>query len=92
VTLRTLAAISAGVASAAKKKAILTLASGPFNVDGGKITTVTLHLSAEARRLLARSHSLRLRATIVASDPAGATHTATTTVTLRAAKARHGKH
>ena len=88
VTLRTLTAVSASRASIAKKKAILTLASGSFTVAGGAIKTITLHLSAKARKLLARMHVLRVRATIVAHDPAGATHTTLATVTLRALKAK----
>jgi hypothetical protein len=92
VTLRTLDAVSAAAGSAAKsRKAILTLASGSFTVAGGRVKTVTLHLSAKARALLSRSHVLRVRATIVAHDPAGATHTTQTVVTLRAPKAKHGK-
>ncbi len=92
VTLRTLNAVVASLASAAKSKgSILTLATGSFTVAGGKVTTVKLHLSAKARALLARSHVLRARATIVAHDPVGASHTTQIVVTLRAASARRGK-
>jgi hypothetical protein len=92
LTLRTLDAVSASVAGAAKaRRAILTLATGSFTVAGGKVATVVLHLSAKARTLLARSHRLSARATIVAHDPAGGTHTGQTIVTLRAPKAKHGK-
>jgi len=92
VTLRTLSAVIAAAGSAAKTKtSILTLATGSFNVAGGKVETVTLHLTAKARKLLAGSHVLRARATIVAHDPSGATHTTQTTVTLRAPKVGHGK-
>jgi len=92
VTLRTLNAVAASLAGAAKSKgSILTLATGSFTVAGGKVTTVKLHLSAKARVLLARSHVLRARATIVAHDPAGASHTTQIVVTLRVAKARRGK-
>ncbi len=92
VTLRTLKAVVASLASAAKSKgSILTLATGSFTVAGGKVTTVKLHLSAKARALLARSHVLRARATIVAHDPVGASHTTQIVVTLRAASARRGK-
>jgi hypothetical protein len=93
VTLRTLTAVSAG-AHAAKtksKKAILTLASASFSVSGGSVKVVTLHLSAKARRLLARAHKLRARATVLAHDPAGASNTALSVVTLTLAKAKH-KH
>jgi hypothetical protein len=92
VTLRTLNAVAASLAGAAKSKgSILTLATGSFTVAGGKVTTVKLHLSAKARALLARSHVLRARATIVAHDPVGASHTTQIVVTLRAASARRGK-
>ena len=84
VTLRTSGAV---VASARKPRAaVLSLASGSFTVPGGKVKTITLHLSAKARALLAKSHSLRIRVTIVAHDPAGVTHTTQVVVTLHAAK------
>jgi PKD domain len=87
VTLRTLGAVSASVARGAKKS-ILTLAGGSFTVAGGAVKTITLHLSGKARALLARVHVLRVRATIVAHDPTGATHTTVATVTLHALKAK----
>ena len=62
------------------------LATGSFSVVGGGVKNVTLHLSAKAKKLLAKSHTLRVRATIIAHDPAGASHTSQVTVTLRAAK------
>ena len=92
VTLRTLTAVSASAARHKSKKpkaAILTLAVGSFKVTGGHATTIKLHLFAKARTLLARTHVLHARATIVARDPA-ATRTTQTTVTIRAAKATHG--
>ena len=85
VTLRTLSAVIATRAQAAKRKpAILTLASGSFSVAGGKVKTLTLHLSAAARVLLAHAHTLRSRVTLLAHDAAGARHTTETLVTLRA--------
>jgi hypothetical protein len=86
VTLRTLAAVSADLAGAAKSKVsvILTLATGSFTVTGGNVRTVRLHLSRRARALLGRRRVLRVRATILAHDPAGARHVAQTIVTLRA--------
>jgi Immunoglobulin I-set domain len=88
VTLRTLGAVSARVASSAAeaKASVLTLGSGSFSLTGGQAKAITLHLSAKARRLLAHSHSLRARATIVAHNAEGASHTSLATVTLRAAK------
>lgn len=87
VVLRTLGAVKASARLA--KASILTLASGSFTVAGGQSKTITLHLSSKAKKLLAHSHSLRARATVVAHDPAGGAHTSVSTVTLRAAKSHH---
>jgi hypothetical protein len=89
VTLRTLTAVSAGSAKAGAakaKRAILTLASGSFSVAGGGTQTIKLHLSSAARKLLAHSHTLRVRATLVAHDLAGGKHTGVQVLTLRLAK------
>lgn len=92
VTLRTLDAVRvSAVSSATMRRAILTLATGTFTVPGGGVRTVTLHLSAKARALLARSHLLHVQVTIVAHDPAGGTHSGRTIATLRAPRAKHGK-
>ena len=94
VTLRTLNAVSARATAHQSKKpkaAILTLAVGSFKVAGGQVTTVKLHLSSAARTLLAHTHVLRARARIFARDPAGATHTAQTTITIRAARAARSR-
>lgn len=92
LTLRTLNAVIASAGHAGKTKAaILTLAAGSFTVPGGEVKTVTVHLSAKARDLVSRSHTLRVRARVVAHNPAGATHAMQTTVMLRAPKAQHRK-
>jgi hypothetical protein len=94
VTLRTLSAVSASVAGAARAKAsVLTLATGSFSVPGGGVETLTLRVSPKARVLLARSHVLRMRVTIAAHDPAGGTHTgqAIATLHLSLSKNKHGK-
>jgi hypothetical protein len=92
VTLRTIHAVTAELAGAAKAKpAILTLAAASFTVPGGRVKTITLHLSAKARALLLRSHPLRLWARLVLHNAAGANHTEQTIVTLRAPRAKHGK-
>jgi hypothetical protein len=83
ITLRTLSAVAA---AKGKKKAILTLASGSFTVAGGASKSVTLRLSAAARKLLAKSHLLRARATLLAHDSTGKSHTTLVTVTLKPAK------
>jgi PKD repeat protein len=87
VTLRTLAAATA----ATSKRTVLVLATGSFAVPGGQMRVVKLHLSRKARTLLTRSRTLRVRATVLAHDTAGATHTTQVVVTLRAAKPAHGK-
>jgi len=90
VTLRTLKAVVASVGHQAKSKAaILTLATGSFSVTGGKTTTLTLHLSSKARALLAHTHTVSARATIVARDPEGTSHTTSVSLTLRPAKKHH---
>jgi hypothetical protein len=90
VTLRTLRAVIAADGRAEKQRAsVLTLAAGSFTVAGGEVRAVTLHLSTKARALLARSHTLRARATLLAHDLSGASHTTLTIVTLRAPTARH---
>jgi hypothetical protein len=85
VTLRTASAVSA---RAGKKKSVLTLGVGSFSVGGGQVKALTLHLSAQARSLLAHSHSLRVRVTVVASNAAGEEQTVLSTVTLKLAKHR----
>lgn len=86
ITLRTASAVSTG---RGKKKAILTLASGSFSVAGGQAKTLTLHLSAPARALLAKLHSLATLATLVAHDSAGASRTVKSRATLRLVKGKH---
>jgi PQQ-like domain len=90
-TLRTLNAVRAGATGNQARKRILTLATGSFTVAGGRSTTVKLHLTEKARTWLARLHVLRVQATTVAHDPAGAVHTRQTIVTIRATKPRRGR-
>jgi hypothetical protein len=61
----------------------LVLAVAWFAAAGAHVTTATLQLSAKARRLLAHARVMRVRATIVAHDLVGASHTSKTIVTLR---------
>ncbi len=89
VTLKTLTAVSASAHAAKAKKAILTVATGAFSVAGGSAKTVTLHLSALARKLLAHAHVITARATVAAHDPAGEPQTTSKVLTLRPAKAKH---
>ena len=64
----------------------MTLSSGSFSVAGGQSKPVTLHLSKKARKLLAKLHTVRARATIVARNPEGVTHTSVVSVVLKAKK------
>jgi PKD domain-containing protein len=91
VILRTLGAVIAGGANARSKKAsIVTLAAGTFTVAGGKVHAIMLHLSSRARAMLRHAHTMRARATLLAHDPRGASHTTRTVITLRARRApRH---
>jgi Immunoglobulin I-set domain len=92
VTLRTASAVAASAHLAkSKKKAILTLAVGSFSVSGGQSKTVTLHLSAAARKLLAHSHVLAAKATVAAHDSAGDKQTTVKTLSLHLAKAKKRK-
>jgi hypothetical protein len=84
VTLATLTAVSAK-----SRKRILTLGSASFSIAGGQSKAVTVRLSAKARQLLARSHTLRAKATISARDAAGVVHNTQALVTLRATKGKH---
>ncbi len=68
---------------AKKKKSIVTLASGSFSLAGGQVRTLALHLSSKGKALLARSHSLKAKVTLIARDSQSASHTMTFTVTLR---------
>ena len=93
VTLRTLKAIMSSAAGSPKvKPAVLTLGTAAFTVAGGKVVAVVLHLSAKVRTLLERSHTLRVRVTIVTHNAAGATNAGQTITTLLAPKATHGTH
>jgi hypothetical protein len=85
VTLRTLTAVSAKA-----KASVLTLATGSFSVAGGQTKTATLHLSTQARKLLAHSHVLRVRATVLAHNPTGGVHTGQTIAKLHVHKSQRG--
>ncbi len=97
VTLRTIGAVTAGAGGGPhgqvkRKAAVLTLAASTFKLAGGRQQSVKLRLSAQARTLLARAKTLRARATIVAHDPAGMSHTTRVAVTLYAQPALHRRH
>ena len=73
------------------KATVLNIARASFTVPGGHVKTITLRLSSRARALLARLRLLRLRVTIVAHDPLGATHTTQASATLRASRVKRGR-
>jgi hypothetical protein len=92
LTLRTRAAVAAGAVVPARAKAeILTLAGGRFAVPGGQVEALVLRLTPKARALLARLHTVRVRATLAAHDAAGATHTTVQAASLRQAGLERGK-
>jgi hypothetical protein len=64
-----------------------TVAKKTITVTGGKTAKLTLRLSKAARRKLARSGRLNLKAVITATDAANNTSTATVLVKLRAPSA-----
>ncbi len=80
ITLKTASAV------VASKKAILTLASGAFTITAGQVKTLTLHLSSKAKALLKKTHSLKVKATVISRDSSGQTHTVVATLTLKLAK------
>jgi hypothetical protein len=88
VTFRSFNAIRT---SARSKPAILALASGSFTIRGGAVKAITLHLSSAARTLLSRLHLLKARATLLAHDAAGVTHSSRATVDLGLVKTKHGR-
>jgi hypothetical protein len=62
----------------------VAIARASFALAGGRQEAVTLRLSRGARALLRRTGLLRVRAMILASDPAGARHRTVLVVVLRA--------
>jgi PKD repeat protein len=87
VTVRMMVAFGARTTSLRakrKKEHAITLAAGRFTISEGQTKAVVLRLTSSARAMLARTRTLRARATILARDPAGATHVTQTAVTLRA--------
>ncbi len=87
ITLRTLPSVSSGT-HGRKRRAVVTLGMGSFDVGAGKTAKVRLRLTRNGHALLARARVLRARATVVTHDAAGAAHTATTTVAIRNGKTR----
>jgi phosphodiesterase/alkaline phosphatase D-like protein len=78
----------AAAGHAAAHKSIMTLSAAGFSVAAGQSKTITLHLTAKARKLLAKLHVVRAKVTITARNPSGASHTSVGSLVLRA-KAKH---
>ena len=90
VSLQTAKAVGA---RKGKHKSILTVATTSFSLSGGQTKSITLHLSAAARTLLAKSHSLAARLTLVANGPHGHQSQGPRNLTLRlAASTKSRKH
>ncbi len=91
IALRTLDAVTAGEKGhgTGRQHAAtpLGLASGSFDVAGGQTKQLTLHLSKRVRTLLARKRLWQARATLLAHDPAGASHITRATIELLLAAA-----
>ena len=85
ITVKTASAVRTGSALLSKAT-VLTLAKGAFSIPGGRTVTIRLRLSQAARRVLKRMHTLRARATIVAHDAEGATHSSVSAITIHAAR------
>jgi len=67
------------------KKGKKTVASKTFTVKGGKSKAVTVVLSKDARKLLAKRGSLKVSAVVKATDAAGNARTTTKAMTIRRA-------
>lgn len=88
IVLRSLTAVRESIAGHRGTRLVYpALATGTFDVRGGASAKLVLHLDRSARETLSRRHTLVVTATIDSHDPAGATHTAHVTVTLRLRKA-----
>jgi PKD repeat protein len=88
VMLQTLAAVRLSTRGAHggrhARPSILILARGTVTIAGGHTRAIVLALTSDARMLLGHAHRVRARATILARDSAGVTHTTRTIVTLGA--------
>jgi hypothetical protein len=67
------------------KKGTKTVASRTFTVKGGKSKAVTVVLSKDARKLLAKRGSLKVSAVVKATDAAGNARTTSKAMTIRRA-------
>jgi hypothetical protein len=89
VTLQTLGAVRS--VGQAPVKSTMTIARGSFTAAPKNAVTVRMRLSAKARRLLARSHVMHARATVLTRAAAGPALVWQALVTLRASAAPHAR-
>lgn len=78
-TLTTLKAITVAV----KHKHKLTLGSARFSIPAGQSKTLTIKLTRQALKLLAKKHRLRVLEKVAAHDPSGQSKTTSTTITIK---------
>ncbi len=90
ITLKTIAG-KASSSGHGKRSSSVVIARASFSLHSGQSETVQLHISSKGLGLLRAKHSLKVVATITATDPAGHKKTITKVITLRAATKAHKK-
>jgi hypothetical protein len=69
-------------AAASKKAKVLTLGAAKFSIPAGQTRLVTIKLSRNARKLLAKKHRVKARQTVVSHDSRNTPKASVGTVTL----------
>ena len=82
-TLTTAGKVTLKPVAAKKKAKVLTLGRGSFSIAPGKTQEVTIKLSKNARKLLAKKHKLKTKQTVVGHDSRNLPKTTTGAVTLK---------
>jgi hypothetical protein len=88
-TLSTVSAFAVSIMRSKKHK--LKLGATTFSIPAGSTKTLTIKLTAKARKLLAKKSRLAVLETVVAHDDRGTSKTATARITIRLAK-KHRSH
>ena len=78
-TLTTIRALAVSV----KHKHQVKLGSARFSIPAGQTKTLTIKLTKQALKLLAKKHKLKALETVVAHDSSGQSKTTTTTITIK---------
>lgn len=86
ITLRTASPVRVASRGATGRQ-VVVLGKARFQVTAGKVTTLSLHLTATALRLLARTRTLHVRAAVVLPGATGAEAKTQVNVTIRASAA-----